>query len=134
PSARSAWRWAPSTPTWRTPRPGSSSSGRPGSASSTPTRRSGRSTRWTSASPGAGYPTTSRGLRRWRETLEAVIGELIEVGLSLGGTISGEHGVGYTKKRYLPKQVGRTQVELMKAIKRAFDPQNILNPGKVFDL
>jgi len=74
------------------------------------------------------------GQERWRETLEAVIGELIEVGLSLGGTISGEHGVGYTKKRYLPKQVGRTQVELMKAIKRAFDPRNILNPGKVFDL
>jgi len=70
----------------------------------------------------------------WRRTLEAVIEELIEVGLGLGGTVSGEHGVGYTKKRYLPMEVGRTQVELMKAIKRAFDPHNILNPEKVFDL
>ncbi|MFQ6053991.1 MAG: FAD-binding oxidoreductase, partial [Candidatus Bathyarchaeia archaeon] len=74
------------------------------------------------------------GEEEWREKLEAVIADLIEVGLSLGGTISGEHGVGFTKKRYLPLQVGRTQVELMKAIKRAFDPRNILNPGKVFDL
>ena len=71
---------------------------------------------------------------KWLETLHAVIGELIEIGLSLGGTISGEHGVGYTKKRYLPKQVGQTQVELMKAIKQSFDPRNILNPGKVLDL
>ena len=70
----------------------------------------------------------------WLKTLEAVIGELIEVGLSLGGTISGEHGVGFTKKEYLLKKVGQTQVDLMKAIKRSFDPHNILNPGKVFDL
>jgi glycolate oxidase len=70
----------------------------------------------------------------WHRTLEAVIKEIIEIGLSLGGTISGEHGVGYTKKQFLPKQVGVTQVDLMRAIKRAFDPNNILNPGKVFDL
>jgi len=38
------------------------------------------------------------------------------------------------KKRYLPDQVGLTQIELMRAIKRAFDPYNILNPSKVFDL
>jgi len=66
--------------------------------------------------------------------LEAAIGELIEAALKLGGTISGEHGVGLAKKRYLPDQVGQTQIELMKAIKLAFDPHNILNPSKVFDL
>jgi glycolate oxidase len=70
----------------------------------------------------------------WRRKLEAVIEELIEVGLSLGGTVSGEHGVGYTKKQYLYLQVGKIPVDLMKAIKRAFDPHNILNPGKVIDL
>jgi glycolate oxidase len=71
---------------------------------------------------------------QWPITLKAIIDELIDIALSVGGTISGEHGVGYTKKQYLPQQVGETQVDLMKAIKRAFDPVNILNPRKVFDL
>jgi glycolate oxidase len=74
------------------------------------------------------------GDEEWRVALEAVIEELIEAALELGGTISGEHGVGLAKKRYLPDQVGKTQIELMKAIKLAFDPQNLLNPSKVFDL
>jgi glycolate oxidase len=50
----------------------------------------------------------------------------------MGGTISGEHGLGYTKKHYLEKEVGPKQVELMKAIKSAFDPNGILNPAKVW--
>ncbi|TRO48285.1 FAD-binding oxidoreductase [Candidatus Bathyarchaeota archaeon] len=70
----------------------------------------------------------------WRRVLEAVIGELIDLALSLGGTISGEHGLGLAKKRYLSRQVEGTQIELMRGIKRTFDPYNILNPGKVFDL
>lgn len=70
----------------------------------------------------------------WRETLEAVVRELIEISIDIGGTISGEHGIGYAKKGYLVDQVGETQVELMKSIKRAFDPGNILNPAKVIDL
>jgi glycolate oxidase len=70
----------------------------------------------------------------WPTTLETVIEELIDIALSLGGTISGEHGLGLAKKRYLRNQVGETQIELMRAIKRAFDPKNIMNPGKTFDL
>ena len=70
----------------------------------------------------------------WHTTLEIVIEELIDIALSLGGTISGEHGLGLAKKRYLTRQVGETQIELMRAIKRAFDPKNIMNPGKTFDL
>lgn len=70
---------------------------------------------------------------QWMEKLGNAIGELIDLALSLGGTVSGEHGVGYTKKQYLVRKVGGTQVELMKAIKRAFDPHNVLNPGKVLD-
>jgi glycolate oxidase len=70
----------------------------------------------------------------WRETLEAVVRELIEKSIDIGGTISGEHGIGFAKKGYLVDQVGETQVELMKSIKRAFDPRNILNPAKVIDL
>jgi glycolate oxidase len=71
---------------------------------------------------------------RWLQLLERITDRLIELGISLGGTVSGEHGIGYTKKKYLPYKVGKAQVELMRAIKRAFDPKNILNPGKVFDL
>ncbi len=51
--------------------------------------------------------------------------------LSLGGSITGEHGVGITKQDYLEKQVGRQSIELYRSIKRAFDPKNILNPGKM---
>ncbi len=74
------------------------------------------------------------GEEEWKEKLEIVISELIEIALKVGGTISGEHGVGYTKKGYLVDQIGVTQIELMKEIKKAFDPHNILNPGKVFDI
>ena len=48
-----------------------------------------------------------------------------------GGMVSGEHGIGYAKKQYLEKQVGANQIELMRKIKKVFDPDNILNPGKV---
>lgn len=60
------------------------------------------------------------------------VDELFNITLSLGGTITGEHGVGMTKMKYLPKEIGATQIELMKGIKKVFDPQNILNPGKIF--
>ena len=46
----------------------------------------------------------------------------------MGGTVSGEHGLGYTKRLYLVKKVGAKQVELMKGIKRVFDPNGILKP------
>jgi glycolate oxidase len=70
----------------------------------------------------------------WLKKLDVAIEELIELSLGLGGTISGEHGVGYAKKKYLVRKVGDTQLNLMKVIKRGFDPQNILNPGKVIDV
>jgi glycolate oxidase len=52
---------------------------------------------------------------------------------SLGGTITGEHGVGLAKKAWLRQQMGESSYELMKQIKRAIDPAGILNPGKIFD-
>ena len=51
----------------------------------------------------------------------------------LGGTISGEHGVGLVQKSYLDIVFGKTQLQLMRGIKKAFDPNNILNAGKIFD-
>ena len=52
--------------------------------------------------------------------------------ISLGGTISGEHGTGVTKSKYLPKMVGLKAIEVMRKIKKAFDPEGRLNPGKIF--
>jgi glycolate oxidase len=52
--------------------------------------------------------------------------------LSLGGTISGEHGIGLTKAAYLGMELSKTEIEIMKSIKGIFDPKNILNPGKIF--
>jgi glycolate oxidase len=68
----------------------------------------------------------------WHGQLEATIRDLIDLGLSMGGTVSGEHGLGYTKRLYLVKKVGATQVELMKGIKRVFDPNGVLNPDKIW--
>ena len=58
---------------------------------------------------------------------------VFEVGASMGGTISGEHGIGYIKKPYLNIAVRPSSLDLMKRIKRSFDPNNIMNPGKIFD-
>ena len=55
---------------------------------------------------------------------------LFELALRLGGTISGEHGVGFVKRNWLAKQLGPRAFELHRAVKHAFDPQNLLNPGK----
>ncbi len=65
-------------------------------------------------------------------TAEAVIEELFDYTLYLGGTISGEHGVGITKAPYVNKEIGSVELSLMKKIKEVFDPRGILNPGKIF--
>ena len=57
--------------------------------------------------------------------------EIMAVGLELGGTITGEHGVGVLKMEWLAKEIGPVAVEVHRAIKRALDPQGILNPGKI---
>ena len=54
--------------------------------------------------------------------------------LSLGGTITGEHGVGLAKKTFLRGQLGKGSHELLRQVKRTLDPHNLLNPGKVLDL
>ena len=50
----------------------------------------------------------------------------------MGGTISGEHGIGITKQEFLDIELSHPSIELQKKIKRIFDPLNILNPGKIF--
>ncbi|MDO3378604.1 FAD-binding oxidoreductase [Geoalkalibacter halelectricus] len=63
----------------------------------------------------------------------AFYNELYEQVLAWGGTVSGEHGIGLAKKEYLARQIGPGGVQVMKRIKQTFDPQGLLNPGKIFD-
>jgi glycolate oxidase len=69
---------------------------------------------------------------RWRALVPTLSEELYRLTLSLGGTITGEHGIGATRPRYLPMALDETQIELMRRIKEIFDPNQILNPGKIF--
>lgn len=73
-------------------------------------------------------------MERWKETLPQVLTELYQKVFVLGGTISGEHGIGHKRKKYMHLVTGQVELELMKRIKLAFDPKNILNPGKIVDL
>jgi len=66
------------------------------------------------------------------ERAHAAFEEIFDAAISMGGTITGEHGVGLAKKKYLPRLVGETGIRVMHGIRAAFDPQGILNPGKVF--
>ena len=63
---------------------------------------------------------------------EAAFDELVGVGLGLGGTITGEHGVGTLKARWLERELGTAELERQRRIKAVFDPRGIMNPGKVF--
>ena len=67
----------------------------------------------------------------WKAAVSQVMAELYEVSRELGGSVSGEHGIGHAKKTYLRQSLGQTQLALMRGIKAAFDPNGILNPGKV---
>nr|WBO78275.1 FAD-binding protein [Streptomyces sp. SBE_14.2] len=66
--------------------------------------------------------------RRARESFDAIMA----LGLELGGTITGEHGVGVLKKEWLAREIGPVGVEVQRGIKQVFDPLGILNPGKLF--
>lgn len=74
--------------------------------------------------------TDKNNKEEYARALKAV-DELFAICLDLGGTISGEHGIGLEKARFLEAEVGKTGIELIKRIKIAFDPNNILNPGKI---
>jgi glycolate oxidase len=69
----------------------------------------------------------------WNEDLPGWIEEIFELTVALGGTLSGEHGIGLVQKRYMPIAFNETQLNLMRSIKNVFDPNGIMNPGKIFD-
>ena len=67
----------------------------------------------------------------WQTEVPKGIREIFELTVSLKGTLSGEHGIGYVQKNYMDIAFNQTQLQLMKSIKNIFDPHNILNPGKI---
>jgi D-lactate dehydrogenase (cytochrome) len=69
-----------------------------------------------------------------RVVAERLNTQLVDRALRLGGTCTGEHGVGLHKMDFLVSETGAGAVDMMRTIKRALDPQNILNPGKIFTL
>ncbi|MDY3816785.1 MAG: FAD-linked oxidase C-terminal domain-containing protein [Candidatus Limiplasma sp.] len=69
--------------------------------------------------------------RTWHTTVEQVMERLYAEARRLNGAVSGEHGIGHAKREFLRESVGDTQLRLMRGIKAAFDPNGILNPGKI---
>jgi glycolate oxidase len=69
----------------------------------------------------------------WRDKADPIRREIFEDCRARGGVISGEHGIGLVKKPYLPLVFDNRQIEIMRGIKRVFDPTGIMNPGKIFD-
>ncbi|HEY31990.1 MAG TPA: FAD-binding protein [Dehalococcoidia bacterium] len=67
-----------------------------------------------------------------QKKVKELLGRICREGVAMGGTISGEHGLGFTKTDYLPMVAGGGKMELMQRIKQAFDPNGIMNPGKIF--
>ena len=70
----------------------------------------------------------------WQKILPALLKDIYVMTSELGGTISGEHGIGHKRRDYMSLVMSEAHLDMMRKIKRALDPKNILNPGKVFNL
>ncbi|AZO93356.1 FAD-linked oxidase C-terminal domain-containing protein [Halocella sp. SP3-1] len=73
-------------------------------------------------------------MQEWYQTEEKALYELYQAALKLGGTLSGEHGIGSKRRKFMKELIDPVELGLMKKIKKSFDPNNILNPGKIFKL
>lgn len=69
----------------------------------------------------------------WHKKLPDILVDMYKLTAGLGGTLSGEHGIGHKRKEYMPLVFNQATLDVMKAVKRAFDPNLILNPGKIVD-
>ncbi|HCF58958.1 MAG TPA: FAD-linked oxidase, partial [Myxococcales bacterium] len=67
-----------------------------------------------------------------RRRVDVAVREMLEATIAVGGTITGEHGVGLAKRAWLPLEQGPELIELQRRLKRVFDPEGLLNPGKMF--
>ena len=81
------------------------------------------------------HPTIITDLRDKENAVkvEAAVAEIFAAALKLGGTLSGEHGIGLSKKSFMKSEVGEAGLAAMRAVKDAFDPAGIMNPGKIFE-
>jgi lactate dehydrogenase (NAD+,ferredoxin) subunit LctD len=70
----------------------------------------------------------------WQTHLPQLEHDIFVAGIALGGAVSGEHGIGISKKHFLPLQHDEASLDIMRRVKLAMDPDNILNPGKIFDI
>ena len=68
---------------------------------------------------------------KWTYVVETCMDDFYRKANELGGQVSGEHGIGHAKMKYLEESLGEVQMDLMKKIKDVFDPKGILNPGKI---
>ena len=71
-------------------------------------------------------------LSQWEPLVPQLAEEVYHLTLALGGKLTGEHGIGATRREYLPLALDAAQIEVMRGIKAVFDPHGILNPGKIF--
>lgn len=80
------------------------------------------------------HPTITADIRNADEAhrVEAAVADIFTLALELGGTLSGEHGIGIAKARFMKNELSEASINAMKAVKQALDPSNILNPGKLF--
>ena len=69
---------------------------------------------------------------QWKNVVPKGVKEIFELTVGLGGTLSGEHGIGWVQRNFMPIAFNATQLNLMQGIKTLFDPKNIMNPGKIF--
>ncbi len=72
-------------------------------------------------------------MEQWNETFPKVLGELYTLTADLGGRISGEHGIGHKRKKYMGMFVSPEYLDMLRSLKHALDPNGVLNPGKIFD-
>jgi glycolate oxidase len=73
-------------------------------------------------------------MEEWNRNEAACLAELYRITVGLGGKISGEHGIGIKRREHLRDLIAPAELKLMRAVKRAWDPNNIMNPGKIFTL
>jgi glycolate oxidase len=73
-------------------------------------------------------------MEEWYKIEEEALVELYQATRDLGGTLSGEHGIGSKRKKYMEMMMSPAELNLMRGVKKAFDPNNIMNPGKIFDM
>jgi glycolate oxidase len=73
-------------------------------------------------------------MEEWFEIEDKALVDLYQATKELGGTLSGEHGIGSKRKKYMEMMMSPAELNLMRGVKKAFDPNNIMNPGKIFDM